>query len=306
VAAHEILRGVLAGDAVVALPRDELHRREQKSEHDAGAVRGRGGRAQGAGGVTTSRHVSGHGETTVEIRPAAGNPKPDRAFESNAPLRSFFPGGRLLGSFWLKGACACPSRGRAPRMSRVQPARAYDALYGAFVTRATPTRATRGRLTAHRALAHLSLPNVAFADPVYTVSGARDHYREQARVANATETVPVRENMFAEGANYPAHETRCVRTRRPPNSRIHRSPRDARLSYAPYLAHLILTTFPISPPVVPTTTQNAHARLARPRLARLARVPPGDHRGTVVPERIRGRGDRRVDERVFRLGLRRK
>mgnify|MGYP001225685998 FL=1 len=114
-------------------------------------------------------------------------------------------------------------------MSRVQPARAYDALYGAFVTRATPTRATRGRLTAHRALAHLSLPNVAFADPVYTVSGARDHYREQARVANATETVPVRENMFAEGANYPAHETRCVRTRRPPNSRIHRSPRDARL-----------------------------------------------------------------------------
>jgi hypothetical protein len=191
-------------------------------------------------------------------------------------------------------------------MSRVQPARAYDALYGAFVTRATPTRATRGRLTAHRALAHLSLPNVAFADPVYTVSGARDHYREQARVANATETVPVRENMFAEGANYPAHETRCVRTRRPPNSRIHRSPRDARLSYAPYLAHLILTTFPVSPPVVPTTTQNAHARLARPRLARLARVPPGDHRGAVVPKRIRGRGDRRVDERVFRLGLRRK
>ena len=123
-------------------------------------------------------------------------------------------------------------------MSRVQPARAYDALYGAFVTRATPTRATRGRLTAHRALAHLSLPNVAFADPVYTVSGARDHYREQARVANATETVPVRENMFAEGANYPAHETRCVRTRRPPNSRIHRSPRDAPLASIFSSSHL--------------------------------------------------------------------
>ena len=50
---------------------------------------------------------------------------------------------------------------------------------------------------------------------MYTVSGARDHYREQARVANATETVPVRENMFAEGANYPAHETRCVRAPSP-------------------------------------------------------------------------------------------
>lgn len=54
-----------------------------------------------------------------------------------------------------------------------------------------------------------------FADPVYTVSGARDHYREQARATNATETVPVRENMFAEGANYPAHETRCVRAPSP-------------------------------------------------------------------------------------------
>ena len=57
--------------------------------------------------------------------------------------------------------------------------------------------------------------NVAFTDPVYTVSGARDHYREQARATNATETVPVRENMFAEGANYPAHETRCVRAPSP-------------------------------------------------------------------------------------------
>ena len=94
VAAHEILRGVLAGDAVVVLPRDELHRREQKSEHDAGAVRGRGGRAQGAGGVTTSRDVSGHGETTVKsVRlleiPSA---KPDRVKRCEV-----FPGGRPLG-----------------------------------------------------------------------------------------------------------------------------------------------------------------------------------------------------------------
>ena len=130
-------------------------------------------------------------------------------------------------------------------MSRVQPARAYDALYGAFVARVTPSRppratprAPRGRLTAHRA-AHQPLPppNVAFADPVYTVSGARDHYREQARVANATETVPVRENMFAEGANYPAHEMRCV-ARHPsiaaPSARLSR----------PYLAHDVPTLVP--------------------------------------------------------------
>ena len=166
-------------------------------------------------------------------------------------------------------------------MSRVQPARAYDALYGAFVRRATPTRATRGRLTAHRALANLSLPNVAFADPVYTVSGARDHYREQARVANATETVPVRENMFAEGANYPAHETRCVRTRRPPNSRIQKSPRDARFSYAPYLAHLILTTSHLAARSSHDDAERARATRsppARTSRASSARRPPGNGR----------------------------
>ncbi|MDA9097794.1 hypothetical protein N9L76_02550 [bacterium] len=43
---------------------------------------------------------------------------------------------------------------------------------------------------------------------MYTVSGARDHYREQQRFSNTTETLPVSENLFATGANYPAHETR--------------------------------------------------------------------------------------------------
>ena len=52
---------------------------------------------------------------------------------------------------------------------------------------------------------------VASADPVYTVSGARDHYREQARGAgNTLERVPVSSNYFADGANFPAHEQRCV------------------------------------------------------------------------------------------------
>lgn len=50
-------------------------------------------------------------------------------------------------------------------------------------------------------------------DPVYTVSGARDHYRSLARTQNTMDTVPVAENFFAEARNYPAHETRYVGTR---------------------------------------------------------------------------------------------
>jgi hypothetical protein len=80
---------------------------------------------------------------------------------------SFFYMGLVLGD-WVTGAGARPLRGRAPRMSRVQPARAYDALYGAWGTRATPSRPTRatpraprGRLTAHRS-PHPP-PNVAFS-----------------------------------------------------------------------------------------------------------------------------------------------
>ena len=72
-------------------------------------------------------------------------------------------------------------------MSRVQPARAYDALYGAWGTRATPSRPTRATPRAPRgrfdrpSLTSSSTQRRIFADPVYTVSGARDHYREQAR-----------------------------------------------------------------------------------------------------------------------------
>ena len=168
-------------------------------------------------------------------------------------------------------------------MSRVQPARAYDALYGAFVTRATPTRATRGRLTAHRALAHLSLPNVAFADPVYTVSGARDHYREQARVANAKEMVHVRANMFAEGANYPAHEMRCVRAPFPAHPHPSIVALDARLS-RPYLAHD--ARFLAPPPIVHDDIGRARVTCSLPAQTSRAR---SDRRPPLRPERSEAR-----------------
>ena len=81
--------------------------------------------------------------------------------------KSRFFMGLVLGD-WVTRGGARPLRGRAPRMSRVQPARAYDALYGAWGTRATPSRPTRatpraprGRLTAHRS-PHPP-PNVAFS-----------------------------------------------------------------------------------------------------------------------------------------------
>ena len=73
-------------------------------------------------------------------------------------------------------------------MSRVQPARAYDALYGAWGTRATPSRPTRATPRAPRgrfdrpSLTSSSTQRRIFADPVYTVSGARDHYREKATI----------------------------------------------------------------------------------------------------------------------------
>ena len=127
-------------------------------------------------------------------------------------------------------------------MSRVQPARAYDALYGAWGTRATPSRPTRATPRAPRgrfdrpSLTSSSTQRRIFADPVYTVSGARDHYREQARATNATETVPVRENMFAEGANYPAHETRCVRAPSPERP-LPSIAAPAKSLSRPYLAH---------------------------------------------------------------------
>ena len=190
---------------------------------------------------------------------------------------------------WVTGAGARPLRGRAPRMSRVQPARAYDALYGAWGTRATPSRPTRATPRAPRgrfdrpSLTSSSTQRRIFADPVYTVSGARDHYREQARVANAKETVHVRANMFAEGANYPAHEMRCVRAPFPAHPHPSFVALDARLS-RPYLAHD--ARFLAPPPIVHDDTGRARVTCSLPAQTSRAR---SDRRPPLRPERSEAR-----------------
>ena len=165
-------------------------------------------------------------------------------------------------------------------MSRVQPARAYDALYGAWGTRATPSRPTRATPRAPRgrfdrpSLTSSSTQRRIFADPVYTVSGARDHYREQARATNATETVPVRENMFAEGANYPAHETRCVRAPSPERPLPSIAAPAANSLSRPYLAHEKRKTKNASrrsTPFCPRSSSRRHRMRTRDSLA------PGAH-----------------------------
>ena len=165
-------------------------------------------------------------------------------------------------------------------MSRVQPARAYDALYGAWGTRATPSRPTRATPRAPRgrfdrpSLTSSSTQRRIFADPVYTVSGARDHYREQARATNATETVPVRENMFAEGANYPAHETRCVRAPSPERPLPSIAAPAAKSLSRPYLAHEKRKTKNASrrsTPFCPRSSSRRHRMRTRDSLA------PGAH-----------------------------
>ena len=189
-------------------------------------------------------------------------------------------------------------------MSRVQPARAYDALYGAWGTRATPSRPTRATPRAPRgrfdrpSLTSSSTQRRIFADPVYTVSGARDHYREQARATNATETVPVRENMFAEGANYPAHETRCVRAPSPERPLPSIAAPAANSLSRPYLAHeneKQKTASRRRPPLCPRSSSRRHRMRTRDSLAPGARLARSDRRPPPgAPGRSR-RGDRRLD-----------
>jgi len=63
----------------------------------------------------------------------------------------------------------------------------------------------------------LPLHSPARADPLWTQSGARDFYRDQARASGRrVESIPVSTNYFAEGANFPSHELRCV-ARLPPS-----------------------------------------------------------------------------------------
>lgn len=47
------------------------------------------------------------------------------------------------------------------------------------------------------------------ADPTYTVSGARDHYRQQSSGGFLIEKVPEHANLFSELQQYPATSFRC-------------------------------------------------------------------------------------------------
>ena len=52
---------------------------------------------------------------------------------------------------------------------------------------------------------------MAATDPVYTVSGARDHYREQSRAGGfLLERVPEFNNFFSEIPTHPSQTFRCA------------------------------------------------------------------------------------------------
>ena len=117
---------------------------------------------------------------------------------------------------------------------------------------------------------------VASADPVYTVSGARDHYREQARGAgNTLERVPVSSNYFADGATSP-RTSRGASSGRSPRSPP-RALNASILAIAPGGARespaLTLRAPPPSPPPrVPAQAPRADS-LARARTSRARSVP---------------------------------
>ena len=140
----------------------------------------------------------------------------------------------------------------------------------------------------------------ARADPLWTQSGARDFYRDQARASGRrVESIPVSTNYFAEGANFPSHELRCV-VRLPRLSQCRHSPatllpiwtaprlRAATPTHSPLPRGL--TPRPLSPHFSQSPTRHP-----RPRPPRLARLPPRDDgpRGCLDASRGAFRGDRR-------------
>ena len=78
-----------------------------------------------------------------------------------------------------------------------------------------------------------------YADPVYTVSGARDHYREQSRAGGfLLERVPEFNNFFSEIPTHPSQTFRCVRVVVvPPHSRSPSSPTKTRCLLGGRVAH---------------------------------------------------------------------
>jgi hypothetical protein len=58
----------------------------------------------------------------------------------------------------------------------------------------------------------LTAISVGDADKTYTVSGPRDHYREQSRAAGfLLQRCPEFTNMFSELPTYPSQTYRCVK-----------------------------------------------------------------------------------------------
>ena len=206
-----------------------VHRRggcvEPRSRHVAEKTRGASSVSLGSSDFSTWS-VSKQSSVNVPSR---------RLLDARRGVKvSFF----LWVSFWVigsTGAGARPLRGRAPRMSRVQPARAYDALYGAWGTRATPSRPTRatpraprGRLTAHRS-PHPP-PNVAFSQTPCTPCPGRGTTTASRRAP----PTPRRLCLCGRTCSPRAPTTRRMRrgasARRPPNARFHRSPLSRNLS----------------------------------------------------------------------------
>jgi hypothetical protein len=161
---------------------------------------------------------------------------------------------------------ATPREGRRT-MSRVQPSRAYDALYGAsFFERRAPASSV-APLRVDSPDPTLPLHSPARADPLWTQSGARDFYRDQARASGRrVESIPVSTNYFAEGANFPSHELRCVARLPFPSKSATRAPSPSQ--FGPPLVSAPRT--PIPPPPArglthsPSPTQLVSDPSARP------------------------------------------
>ena len=82
--------------------------------------------------------------------------------------------------------------------------RSCDPLYGE--ARAYHAQ-TPGAVSSPIAISHSPAPNPA--DSTYTVSGARDYYRQQSQFV--VEKVPVYGNLFSELRHFPAAGVRWVR-----------------------------------------------------------------------------------------------
>ena len=136
----------------------------------------------------------------------------------------------------------------------------------------------------------LPLHSPARADPLWTQSGARDFYRDQARASGRrVESIPVSTNYFAEGANFPSHELRCV-VRLPRLSQCRHSPATLlpiwtaprpRAATPPTLPSERSHPRPLSPHFSQSPTRHP-----RPRPPRLARLPPRDDGPLRMPRRV--------------------